>query len=399
MRVLALSSGTSVDAIDVALADLAPGDGPGALDLTPLGHLESPWDPTLRRRILAALPPAEMTVGEWCDLDTLVGQALAEAARCGLRRLGPAELVVSHGQTLFHRVEGGRALGTLQIGQSAWIHAATGLPVVHDLRAADIASGGHGAPLASLLDHLWLGDRPTAALNIGGIANITIVGVPTIVTGDTGPGNCLLDAAAHRLGLTHDADGALAAAGTVDEAALAVLLGDPFYRDPFPRSTGREYFHAQYVEHRLHEAGLPLPVDRDLFATLTELTVRTVADALSGADVAVERLVVSGGGARNPELMRRLSRAMPSVATSGELGLSGDAKEAYLFALLGYLSVHGLPGTAPLRPADADGPRATGADRPAVLGSLTPPVPVSRERLDPLDPRRTPVSRLVVREL
>lgn len=371
MRVLALSSGTSVDAVDVALAELRPGRDASEVVLTPRGHLEVPWGEQLRRQILEALPPAESGAGQWCDLDTGIGQTFAEAAAVGLSRLGPADLVVSHGQTLFHRVADGRVLGTLQAGQPAWIHAATGLPVISDLRSADVAAGGHGAPLVSLLDHLWLGDLPTAVLNIGGIANLTLVGTDQVTTGDTGPGNCLIDAAAAAAGATCDLGGARAAAGRVDHAALQVLLADPYYRRPFPRSTGREHFHRDYVAQRLAGAGVPVPQGDDLFATLTELTACTIADAVGPA----ERLVVSGGGANNPTLMRRLAELAGPVSSTTELGLDADAKEAYLFALLGYLSVHGLAGTAPADPHAPLGPRATGAHRPMVLGSLTPPAP------------------------
>src|SRR5690606_10563876 len=125
---------------------------------------------------------------------------------------------------------------------------------------------------------LWLGERPTAVLNIGGIANLTLVGGPVTSTGDTGPGGCLLDAAAQEIGLSHDVDGARAAVGRVDERALAVLLQDPFYARPFPRSTGREHFHRRYVAERLAAAGMPVPEGDDLFATLTELTARTIVD-------------------------------------------------------------------------------------------------------------------------
>ena len=387
MRVLALSSGTSVDAIDVAVAEFQPA-GDGVLTLVPHGHLELVWPQELRERLLAVLPPARVGVSEWCALEAEVGQAFGRAAATGLAELGPAELVASHGQTLYHDVAEGRVRGTLQIGQPGWIHRATGLPVVSDFRNADVAAGGQGAPLVSLLDQLWLGERPTAVLNIGGIANLTLVGAGSVRTGDTGPGNCLLDAAAQQIGRPADLDGELAAAGVVDEAALAVLLAEEYYSRPLPRTTGREYFHREYVADRLAAAGVPVPAGADLFATLTELTARTIADVLSGSGV--QRVVASGGGLRNPVLMARLAELVGPVLTSAQCGLDADAKEAYLFALLGYLSVHGLPGTAPVDPAEPDGARATGAAGPTVLGSLTPPVGVPGVGGHP------PVRRLVV---
>ena len=167
VKVAGLISGTSMDGLDVAVGDFAwDGD---AVVLTPLHHGERPWPDDLRRRLRAVLPPASTTVDELAMLDTLVGQAAAEAV-AGT----DAELIASHGQTVFHWIEDGRALGTLQIGQPAWIVEATGLPVVSDLRARDVAAGGQGAPLAGTLDSLWLSSG-AGALNLGGIANVTVV--------------------------------------------------------------------------------------------------------------------------------------------------------------------------------------------------------------------------------
>lgn len=360
MKVLGLLSGTSVDAIDAALAEIeADGD---TVVLRPLGHAAYPWPPDLRAALLGALPPANPGVGTWCRLDAEAGRAFGAAATRALAELGDADLVCSHGQTLHHWVEDGRALGTLQVGNPAWIHAATTRPVVSDLRTADLAAGGQGAPLASTLDALWLGDLPTAALNLGGIANVTLVGPDrSPVCGDTGPANCLLDSAAYDAGLRADVDGRLALAGRVDQDALVTLLADPYYARTLPKSTGREYFHPRYVSDLLGDRA---PRGPDLFATLVELSARTVADALA-AQPPVRRVVVSGGGVHNPALMARLSALLPApVVTSDTLGLPADAKEGYLFALLGYLSAHGLPGTVP---------GVTGATRATVLGSLTPP--------------------------
>lgn len=361
MRILGLMSGTSLDAIDVALGEFTSrGDD---LVLTPVGAGELPWPAELRAELLATHAPAALPVADWCRLHSRAGRAFGEAAAWALERFGPADLVVSHGQTLHHLVEDGVVTGTLQVGDPAAIHARTGLPVLSDVRAADVAAGGQGAPLASTLDALWLRDEPTAALNLGGIANVTIVGTPAgPVTGDTGPANCLLDAAANTLGLARDDDGGLAAAGRVDDAALARLLNDPYYARPLPKSTGRERFHAGYVVELLGEHA---PTGPDLFATLAELTARTVADVIGAHDV--RRLVVSGGGVDNPTLMARV-RALTGLAPlrSDDLGLPAAAKEAYLMTLIGWLSWHGLPGVA-LGPA---GP-VTGARHAAVLGSFT----------------------------
>src|SRR4051794_28473299 len=186
--VAGLISGTSMDALDVAVADLTLADG--VIALRPLGAQEPPWPSDLRTRLLALLPPAPTTAGEICDLDQAIGRATAEAAVAALARFadGRGDLIASHGQTAFHRVVDGHARGTLQLRQPAWVVEATGLPVVPDLRARDIAAGGEGAPLASTLDALWLGGGPPrAALNLGGIANITVVRGESVLAFDTGP--------------------------------------------------------------------------------------------------------------------------------------------------------------------------------------------------------------------
>jgi anhydro-N-acetylmuramic acid kinase len=363
--VAGLMSGTSMDALDVAVAELEwEGD---AIVLRPRGHREHPWPDDLRRRLRALLPPAPTTAEELARLDTLVGQASGRAAAAALAELAPAggDLVASHGQTVFHWVADGRARGTLQIGQPAWIAEATGLPTVSDLRARDVAAGGQGAPLACTLDVLWLSGPggPRAALNLGGIANVTIVGDGEVLAGfDTGPGNCLLDTAASRTTggeLDHDRDGRLARAGHVDHHLLDRLLADPYYAAPPPKSTGREHFHAAYLD----EHDTAAAAGTDLLATLTELTATTVADAL--APFFVTEVVASGGGVRNRSLVDALRRRLRPAAltTSSERGLDPTAKEAYLVALLGFLTWHGIPGV----PAGA-----TGAAVPRVLGRIGP---------------------------
>ncbi len=360
MIVIGLMSGTSLDAIDAAAARFTR-DGE-LLTMELLHHTEMPWPAATRARLLAALPPAPVTLAEVCALDVLIGDAFAQAALT-LTWTIPAGLVASHGQTVFHWIEDGRARGTLQLGQPALIAEATGLPVVSDFRARDVAAGGQGAPLASTLDELWLaGDTPRAALNLGGIANLTIVGRGPVLAFDTGPASCLLDLEAARLtggAQSFDQDGRLAASGTVREDALARLLSDPYYRQAPPKSTGRERFHTGYVTECLHGLTLSGP---DLMATLTALTAQTIADAcqLHG----VTEVVASGGGVRNPALMTALRHALGRIplVTAEARGLPSDAKEAYLLALLGYLTWHGLPGTVL---------GATGA-APRILGRLSP---------------------------
>ncbi|MGZ0230973.1 anhydro-N-acetylmuramic acid kinase [Streptomyces sp. CPS1] len=367
MRVIGLMSGTSFDAIEVAAADLTL-DGE-TLFLRPLGHLSVPYHDDLRDLIAATLPPAATTTQAICALDTGVGQAFAGAAARALRELcdGTADLVVSHGQTLHHWVEDGTVRGTLQLGQPAWIAEATGLPVVSDLRSRDVAAGGQGAPLVGMTDALLLHALPgtPAALNLGGIANMTVLapGAEPLAF-DTGPANALLDAAVRHFtggAAAYDKDGRRAAAGRTNPHLLRALLDDPYYRRPAPKSTGKEHFHLPYLLRALETA--PTPDADDVLATLTRLTAITVADACRAHKVT--ELVVSGGGTRNPVLMRMIEQELPGVRLrpSDDLGLPSDAKEALAFAVLGFLTVHGLPGTLP---------SGTGARHATLLGSITP---------------------------
>ncbi|MEU3998470.1 anhydro-N-acetylmuramic acid kinase [Streptomyces fungicidicus] len=367
MRVIGLMSGTSHDAVDAAAADLVlEGD---SLLLTPLGMVSAPYPEELRSALTAALPPASTTMRDVCRLDTRIGQAFAALATRADRELcdGRADLIVSHGQTVYHWVEQGRVHGTLQIGSPSWIAEATGRPVVSDLRTRDVAAGGQGAPLVSVVDVMWLRGRPgvPAALNLGGIANLTVAGAAgDPVAFDTGPANALVDAAAHALTdgrLEYDRDGALAARGRVDTALLRALLDEPYYAEPPPKTTGKELFHWPYL-HTFLTGRDRLPVE-DVVATVTHLTARTVADAVRAAGAS--EVIASGGGTRNPTLMSMLRAALHGIPlrTSDDLGLPSAAKEAYAFAVLGYLTAHGLAGTVPA---------CTGARRPSVLGSITP---------------------------
>lgn len=362
MIVIGLMSGTSMDGIDVAAADLhLEGD---VLTLSPLAHNTIAYSPELRSALGAALAPAATTAEAWCRLDNMVGQEFAAAATS----LGiEPELVVSHGQTMFHWVAKGEVRGTLQIGNPAWIAERAAAPVLSDLRSADVAAGGQGAPLVGLFDVLLLGGatRPRAALNLGGIANLTVVapGVPPVAF-DAGPANALLDAAVERLtggSERHDHHGRRAARGRVDEALLAALLDDPYYDQPPPKTTGKERFHLGYLDAALARLAAP-PADDDLCATLTAHVAEVVAAACRRHGV--KEVIASGGGTWNTTLMDALANRLGStvVRTIDDLGLPSDAKEAYAFATLGFLSVHGLPGTLP---------SLTGARHPAVLGTLT----------------------------
>ncbi|GGK60454.1 anhydro-N-acetylmuramic acid kinase [Ornithinimicrobium pekingense] len=369
MIVLGMGSGTSVDGVDVAVLELGLVDG--TVEARVLGTRSHPYDPALRSAVLAAFPPGRVGMQEVCRLDTRLGQAFAEAAVATARAvLGdrPVDLAASHGQTVFHDVVEGRVAGTLQLGQPAWIAEATGAPVVSDLRVADVAAGGQGAPLASTWDALWLGGtlRTRVALNLGGIANVTVV-PPSgpLVAFDTGPANALVDAVVGwRTGAALDRDGALASSGTVDDELLALLLDDPYYSLEPPKTTGKEHYNLGLVQRALQRLGRDVGT-ADLVATVTELTAVTVAGAVTGFRPA--EVVVSGGGASNPALLARLRVALDpagtELVTSDAYGVPPDDKEACLFALLGFLTWHGLPGTHPA---------GTGARVGRISGRITP---------------------------
>lgn len=367
MRVIGCMSGTSYDAVDAAVVDFELSGDEVRARL--IGSIGVPVPDGLRARIAAALPPARTTLEEVCRLDTEIGQLIgAVAVQARDSHGGSVDLVVSHGQTVCHWVEGQQARGTLQLGAAAWIAERVGAPVVSDLRTRDITRGGHGAPLVSLFDALFVlngaaGDPRRAALNLGGIANLTVARTDgSALAWDVGPANALVDAVVHAAtggAQSMDEDGLRGAAGTVDESLLRALLKEPYYELPAPKSTGKELFNLDHVRGKV-AADIS---DNDLVATLVELSAVTVADALRA--YAVDEVIASGGGTRNPLLMSRLrARCSPArVRTIDELGVPSQAKEAMAFALLGFLTVHGLPGTAP---------GATGARSPSVLGSITP---------------------------
>lgn len=367
MRVIAMMSGTSFDAVDAVAVDLEIGGD--AVEAELLGMISVPYPDDLVADLVAALPPASVTMAAVCSLDTRIGEVFAAVAARAVAELagGTAALVVSSGQTVFHWVEDGSVRGTLQLGQPAWIAERTGLPVISDLRSRDVAAGGQGAPLVSLLDVWWLRSRPgrPVALNLGGIANLTAaIDSDHPVAFDVGPANALIDAAVRHFSAgarAYDAGGAWAARGQVHGGLLAALLAEDYYCRAAPKTTGKELFNPAYLQTAL--SGHPEVSPADVLATLTELTARTVADAVrfSGAT----EVIASGGGTRNSTLMAALRRALPevSVRVSDDLGLPAAAKEAVAFALLGFLTAVGLPGTIA---------SCTGASHPSILGSITP---------------------------
>jgi anhydro-N-acetylmuramic acid kinase len=371
LRVLGCMSGTSVDGIDIACADLRLLGG--ELLAGYLGLTSVPFGDELRDRIIAALPPAAPGAGEVCALHAELGHAYAAAFGAARRELGGGEagLAVLHGQTVYHWVDdAGAALGTLQLGNPAAVAEALGIPVISDLRSRDVAAGGQGAPLVPMFDRLLLGGQvdtgPAGAVNLGGIANLTVVADGQAAAGyDLGPAGALMDPAAERASggaLRFDHGGEIAARGRVRDDLLRVLAADPFFQLTPPRSTGREHFNAAYLDSALRRVA-PAAAPDDVVATVTRLLVDQLAAAARRHGL--RQLIVSGGGIGNETTLRWLGAALPGIAIRAcdELGVPAQAKEALAFAVLGFLSWHGLPGSVPA---------ATGAHSPVILGSITP---------------------------
>ncbi|NJN17464.1 MAG: anhydro-N-acetylmuramic acid kinase [Oscillochloris sp.] len=375
MRIIGLMSGTSMDAIDAALIEIAPAAAPRTAQMQVRAFLMAPFDPALRERVRNLLPPHQGSTAEVCAVHALLGEAFAAAALALVRdagcRMEDVDLIASHGQTVYHQVAPGEVRSTLQLAAPALIAARTGCTVAADFRPADIAHGGEGAPLVPYLDALFF-RHPTlrrAVQNIGGIGNVTYLAPdqPTLAF-DTGPGNVLIDEAVRHLSggvELFDEDGRMAATGRIDENLLADLLEHPYFHRPPPRSTGRELFgpaEAQAIVAQAAAAGLS---PSDTVATITALTAWSIAESCRRYCGPVDELLLAGGGARNPTLCSMLRAAMPGtqVLVADEVGLDADAKEAVAFAVLGYACVHGYP---------AGVPGATGAARAAILGSITP---------------------------
>ncbi|WP_313317396.1 anhydro-N-acetylmuramic acid kinase [Stenotrophomonas sp.] len=359
---LGLMSGTSADGIDAALVQFPQGGGCHFVH----GHTHH-WDPALRERLIAlgqGGEPASMdALGQ---LDAEVGIAFAAAANQLLDEAGiprtQVQAIGSHGQTIRHRPLSTPAF-TWQIGDPNRIAERTGITTVADFRRRDVAAGGHGAPLMPAFHLAMLGsaDEDRAVLNLGGIANLSLIARDGSIRGfDTGPANALLDGWCQRhLGHTYDAGGAFAASGRVDAALLERLLSEPWFALPPPKSTGREQFHLDWVQAQL---GTEEPSAADVQATLLELSAATVADALLAHLPGVKRVLVCGGGVRNPQLLQRLQARLPGVVigSSADYGLDPDYMEAMGFAWLARETLAGRAGNLP-SVSGASGPRILGA--------------------------------------
>lgn len=368
-RAVGLISGTSQDGIDAVLAEF---DEHGAWRGIVATH-SGAYPAEIRARLLAlGYEHTPITLAEYAELDRAVADAFADTALDLLQIAGVAPAAVralgSHGQTVFH--DAAQIGNSLQIGDASRIAARTGIVTVADFRRADVALGGQGAPLLPVFHHaLFASDaRPCAVLNLGGIANLTLL--PSADAGavrgfDCGPANGLMDEWAElHLGARYDADGAFAAGGKVHVPLLNALLADPYFALPAPKSTGRGYFRLGWVRRRWPSLD-QLPA-ADVQRTLCELSARSVLDALHAAMPDARELRVCGGGVRNAFLMQRLRALAPQLQVdSTEVhGLHPDWVEASAFA---WLALRRLDGRS------ASLPGVTGASRGAVLGGVFAP--------------------------
>jgi anhydro-N-acetylmuramic acid kinase len=381
--VAGVMSGTSADGINVALVRIT--SQPGEKDEQPkielLGHAEYPYPSPVRRAILATMNAMQANVADLARLNVLLSELYADAVLSTQRKFRvKAELIGCHGQTLYHQGNPANFLGrklatTWQIGDGAVLAARVGVPAVTDFRPADMAAGGKGAPLVPFLDFLLYRDERIGriAQNIGGIANLTAIpagaSAKQVTAFDTGPGNMVIDAVTEPLfGKAYDKDGRIASTGSVIDPVLASILRAPFFRQRPPKTAGREEFGREFVQHFLKQCeGAD---KRDIVATATALTARSIADAIKRFIVKPSRvykeIVVSGGGTKNATLLAMLANELQplgiTIGSSDEFGVPSDAKEAVAFALLAYRTWNRQPSNIP---------SATGAKRPAILGKIS----------------------------
>lgn len=367
---LGLISGTSADGIDAVLVDFSAGVRLIA------GHT-FPYADDLRQRLLALMHAESVALEDLGQVDVEVGRAFATAAMALLEQHGVSpqrvRAIGSHGQTIRHR-PWLRFPFTLQIGDPHQIAEISGIRTVADFRRRDMAAGGQGAPLVCAL-HAALfafADQSRAVLNLGGIANLTLLQPGQPVRGfDTGPANCLMDiwAGLHH-GQQRDEAGAWAGAGQVNAELLQRLLDDEYFARSIPKSTGREHFHRSWLQQVLdqHPALPAPPTPVDVQATLAELSAVSIAQALSREAPDTQRVIACGGGVHNRTLMLRLQRALHRhlaaecvLETTAEHGLDPDFVEATAFAWMARETLHARPGNCAA---------VTGAAGPRVLGAI-----------------------------
>ena len=399
MRVIGLMSGTSVDGIDAALVQISGSTTDLSVQLI---HRQTFSYPSpLRHQILEVCEGKALSVAELSELDDSIALTFAEAANVIQSTHGTVDLIGSHGQTVYHappRVEvlkeqssgNGQLVSahlgyTVQLGRGSFIAAHTQCPTVSNFRVADIAMGGHGAPLVPPVDRCLLGHLTLnrCVQNIGGIGNVTYLPASaqeneTVWGWDTGPGNVLLDLAVHHLSKgdkTYDHDGQWARQGTVAQQLVTQWLEHPFFQQSPPKSTGRELFGVSYLHQCLADAETYQLAPEDILATIAELTVASIEHSYrTFLPSFPDQVLICGGGSRNSYLLERLrSRLAPAtVLTTDDVGLNADFKEAIAFGVLAYWRWHSIPGNLPV---------VTGAFHPVPLGEIYLPPQLDKDHM------------------
>lgn len=356
-------SGTSVDGIDAGLVDFSTGKP----ELLAFHYL--PYPAELKRQIQQISQPEHpVFLQQYGALDAHLGTLFAETtlALLAKAKLPPQKVAAigSHGQTVYHAPEGEQGF-SLQIGDPNRIAQITGITTVCDFRRRDIALGGQGAPLVPAFHHavFTCTDHTVSVVNIGGIANISILQPESICGFDTGPGNTLMDYWCQTyLGKDYDAGGDWAACGQVQAELLQQLLDDSYFRLPPPKSTGKEYFSTDWLLRRI--ACFPDLSPADVQATLCQLTADSISQAIIKHAPYSQRVLICGGGAHNHSLMKMLKANLPMpLASTAEYGINPDHVEAIAFAWLARQTLHGLAGNLC---------SVTGAQAPAILGGIYP---------------------------
>ncbi|MEJ2702802.1 MAG: anhydro-N-acetylmuramic acid kinase [Sedimentisphaerales bacterium] len=391
VRVVGLMSGTSADGVDAAVVDI------GGRKVQLLAFETFPYPAALRRRILSLCRPESARLDDICNYNFVLGEIFAEAvvrlcSQSGLA-LSSIDLIGSHGQTIYHNPYGrryGRAVirSTLQIGEPSVIAQRTGITTVADFRPRDMAAGGEGAPLVPYADYVLFGHKRLnrAVQNIGGIANVTFLLVgckqDDLIAFDTGPGNMVIDGVVRLMsgGRRHfDRGGRMAARGAVDESFLSEMLRHPFLRRRPPKSTGREEFGADFAERICRQGTKKGLAEADIVATVTAFTAQSIARAYRRFLPALpDEVILCGGGSHNETLVEMLQNELPEVKmlSTGDFGISVDAKEAVSFAILAWATIKGLTNNVP---------GATGAEQPVVVDLINAedtrvPMAVARQR-------------------
>lgn len=355
---LGLMSGTSMDGIDAALVDVETH--------RLLGGLTLPYSEKIYPQLQALMTNTTTTLAETWQLHTLLGIEFANAAKALIQQYGidpkTISAIGSHGQTISHDPIATIPY-TVQLGCPHTIAELTGITVVADFRTRDMVVGGQGAPFAPLYHEAVLGHakESVAVVNVGGIANITFLSPQSPACGyDVGPGNCLMDAWVQaQLGKKYDHHGAYAAQGSVIPGLLQLLLADPYFLQPFPKSVCKSYFSPEWLQAKIHSDYAP----QDVQATLLELSAQTISQAIRDTAVPMQCVILCGGGAHNHALLTRMQALLPQseVCSSQDLGVDPDFLEAMLFA---WLAHQALSGT------HLDLSHITGATKPAILGAI-----------------------------